>query len=108
MHSGLAVTADGNNVCQKTETGADEQKWIISGNETDGYVFGTINGKCCMEIASGKAENGTNVQIAVYDGGKIQRFYMEQLKDLSEKEPEGGEIPESAEIADGIYVIKTV
>lgn len=91
LASGLRLAADANgNVCQRIAKSDDSQLWmpsVLAGKIT---LVNMHSGKC-LDVASGKTANGTNVQVYASNRTSAQSFVFSSCEPL----------------AAGVYVIKS-
>ena len=82
MHSGLLLTATGNQVCQSSLTESVNQKWRIENNSDGSYTFYLADTTKCMDIPESKAVNGVGVGVYENHGGNNQRFILNKLQEI--------------------------
>lgn len=91
LASGLRLAADANgNVCQRVAKDDDSQLWTPSVQAGKIILVNMCSGKC-LDVASGKTANGTNVQVYAPNGTSAQSFVFSSCDPL----------------AAGVYIIKS-
>lgn len=76
LYLGRAGSTSGSNVAQYKSSDELSQYWYLV-QDGDGYVILNVTTGLALDVKSGKAANGSNVQLYTPNGSKAQRWVME-------------------------------